>query len=50
MKAVERANRIVIKGRKVLDFPMLKSKKKKKKVVVDNNEDDIIYYSSSDEN
>ena len=50
MKAVERAHRIVIKGRKVLDFPMIKSKKRKKKVVVDNNDDEIIYYSSSDEN
>lgn len=50
MKAVERAHRIVIKGRKALDFPMLKSKKRKKKVFVDNNDDDFIYYSSSDEN
>ena len=51
MKAVERANRIIIKGRKVIDFPKIKNKKKKKKVVVENNDDNIIYYSSSsDEN
>lgn len=50
MKAVERAHRIVIKGRKVLDFPLLKSKKRKKKVVTNNNDDEIIYYTSSDEN
>ena len=51
MKAVERANRIIIKGRKVIDFPKIKNKIKKKKVVVENNDDNIIYYSSSsDEN
>ena len=49
MKAVERINRIVIKGRKVIDFPVFKNKNKKKKVVVKENEDEIIYYSS-DEN
>ena len=47
MKRVERANRIIIKGRKVADFPQIKIKKKKKKVVIDKKDDDIIYYSSS---
>ena len=47
MKAVERANRIIIKGRKVPDFPQIKIKNKKKKVVIDKKDDDIIYYSSS---
>ena len=49
MKAIERAQRIVIKGRKVLDYPIIKAKKRKKLVTTESNEDDYIYYSS-DEN
>ena len=49
MKAIERAQRIVIKGRKVLDYPIIKTKKRKKLVTTESNEDDYIYYSS-DEN
>lgn len=49
MKAIERAQRIVIKGRKVLDYPIIKTKKRKKLVIAESNEDDYIYYSS-DEN
>ena len=48
IQAVERAQRIVIKGRKVIDFPMIKTKKKKTKIVKDNDEGDIICYSSDD--
>ena len=45
-------NRIVIKGRKVIqDFPLIRNQKKKRKVAVkkDNEELDYLYYSS-DEN
>jgi hypothetical protein len=49
MKAIERAQRIVIKGRKVLTYPIIKTKKRKKLITTENNEDDFIYYSS-DEN
>ena len=49
MKAIERAQRIVIKGRKVLTYPIIKAKKRKKLIVTEDNEDDYIYYSS-DEN
>ena len=49
MKAIERAQRIVIKGRKVLTYPIIKTKKRKKLVTTESNEDDYIYYSS-DEN
>ena len=49
-KAVERAHRIVIKGRKVIDYyPLIKIKKKQKKIVTETNDDDYLYYSS-DEN
>ena len=48
MKAIERANRIVIKGRKVIDFRIHKANKKKKKIKIENNEDDILYYSSEE--
>ena len=51
-KAVERAQRVVIKGRKVpKDYPILKEKKKKKKEGSKNNDNDyeMLYYSS-DEN
>ena len=44
-------NRIVIKGRKVIqDFPLIKNQKKKKKIVVkkDNEDLDYLYYSSDD--
>ena len=49
MKAIERSQRIVIKGRKVLTYPIIKTKKRKKLITTENNEDDFIYYSS-DEN
>jgi len=49
MKAIERSQRIVIKGRKVIDYPIIKTKKRKKLVETESNEDDYIYYSS-DEN
>ena len=48
MKVVERINRIVVKGRKVVDFPNFKNKKKKKKGVVKKNNDEIIYYFSGE--
>lgn len=44
-------NRIVIKGRKVIqDFPLIKNQKKKKKIVVkkENEDLDYLYYSSED--
>ena len=44
-------NRIVIKGRKVIqDFPLIKNQKKKKKIVIkkDNEDLDYLYYSSDD--
>ena len=45
-------NRIVIKGRKVIqDFPLIKKKKKKKKIVVKKENEDLDYlYYSSDNN
>ena len=49
LKAIDRENRIVIKGRKVFsDFPLIKSQKKKKKIVKKNNgeETELLYYSS----
>lgn len=49
-KAVERAHRIVVKGRKVIEFPFIKPKKKKKVVITENNDDDCIFYSSEEEN
>ena len=51
-RAVERAQRVVIKGRKVpKDYPILKEKKKKKKDDGNNELDDyaMLHYSS-DEN
>ena len=44
--------RIVIKGRKVIqDFPLIKLKKKKKKITIKKDNDDLDYlYYSSDEN
>jgi len=44
-------NRIVIKGRKVIqDFPLIKNQKKKKKMIVkkENEDLDYLYYSSED--
>ena len=44
-------NRIVIRGRKVIqDFPLIKNQKKKKKIVIkkDNEDLDYLYYSSDD--
>ena len=49
LKAIDRENRIVVKGRKVInDFPLIKNQKKKKKVVKKNNgeETEFLYYSS----
>ena len=49
LKAIDRENRIVIKGRKVFsDFPLIKSQKKKKKIVKKNNgeETELLFYSS----
>ncbi len=48
-KTIDREHRIVIKQRKVIDYPIIKTKKKKKKIAKENNEYEIIYYSS-DEN
>ena len=49
MKMIEKANKFVIKWRKInFDYP-LKKKKVVKKIVKDNHDDDILYYSS-DEN
>ena len=48
-KAYARANRIVIKGRKVIDFPYIKPKKKKKIIVNENHENDYLFYSSDEE-
>ena len=50
MQAFEKANRIVIKGRKVIEYPLIKPKKKKKVVVTENNDNDYIFYSSEEEN
>ena len=48
-KAYTRANRIVIKGRKVIDFPLIKPKKKKKIIINENNENEFLFYSSDEE-
>ena len=48
-KSFERAHRIVIKGRKVIDFPKIKYKKKKKIIVIENHDDDFLVYSSEEE-
>ena len=49
MKMIEKANKFVIKWRKInVEYPF-KKKKIKKKVVTENHDDDILYYSS-DEN
>ena len=48
MKMIEKANKFVIKWRKInVDYPF-KKKKFVKKIVTDNHEDDILYYSSDD--
>ena len=46
MKAIEKANKFVIKWRKInVDYPL--KKKKKKKIIQENNhDDDILFYSS----
>ena len=49
LKAIDRANRIVIKERKVaVNFPLIKSQKMKRKVVKKNKGEDteVLYYSS----
>jgi hypothetical protein len=49
MKMIEKANKFVIKWRKInVEYPF-KKKKIKKKVVTENHDDDILFYSS-DEN
>ena len=50
-RAFERAHRIVVKGRKIIDYPFIKPKKKKK-IVVKINEDnyEYLYYSSDEDN
>ena len=49
MKMIEKANKFIIKWRKInVEYPP-KKKKIKKKIVVNNNDDDILFYSS-DEN
>ena len=47
LKAIEKINRIVIQGRKVLEIP-LKNKKKKKKVIIKDNDNEIFNYSSDE--
>ena len=48
MRMIEKANKFVIKWRKIsVDYPF-KKKKIKKKVVVENHDDDILYYSSEE--
>ena len=50
-KAVERAHRIIIKGRKVIDYyPFIKIKKKRKKVITENNDNEYLCYSSESDN
>ena len=49
MKMIEKANKFIIKWRKInVNYPF-KKKKIIKKVVTENNDDDILYYSG-DEN
>ena len=52
VRAVERAHRVVVKGRKVIDYyPFIKPKKKKKIIIkTKNDNDDYLYYSSDDDN
>ena len=47
-KAVEKAQRIVIKGRKVIDLPIVKSKKKIEQIIIEGNEDEYLNYSSDE--
>ena len=47
-KAVEKAQRIVVKGRKVINFPIIKTKKTIKQIIVEGNEDDYLNYSSEE--
>ncbi len=47
-KAVEKAQRIVIKGRKVIDLPVVKSKKKIEQIIIEGNEDEYLNYSSDE--
>ena len=51
LKAIERAKRLIIKGRKVpKEFPMIKEKKKKSDDSKNNNNNDyeMLYYSDED--
>ena len=51
-QTIDERQRIIIKGRKVIqDFPLIKNNKKKKKIIIKKNIDDFEYlYYSSDEN
>jgi hypothetical protein len=51
-KSIDNSQKIILKGRKVIqDFPLIKSNKKKKKLTIKKNNDDFEYlYYSSDEN
>ncbi len=50
-KTIEKANKLVVKGRKViLDYPIIKNRHKSEKIVKKDNDDDIdIQYSYSDD-
>ena len=50
-KTIEKANKYVVKGRKViLDYPMHKNRHKSEKIIKQDNDDDIdIQYTNSDE-
>lgn len=48
MKAVEKAFGIVVKGRKVVNIPLIKTKKKKKKIIAENTDDEYLNYSSEE--
>ena len=50
IKSVDKSNRIVIKGRKVLNYRYIKPKKIKKKIITkDHDNDEYIFYSSDEE-
>ena len=49
-KAFERAHRVVIKGRKVIEYPFIKTKKKRKIIIKENHDNDFLVYSSEEEN
>ena len=49
IKGFKKANRIVFKGRKVIDFPFIKIKKRKKKIIPENHDNEYLCYSSDEE-